>query len=214
MVSLQRKCVWISIAPSMSDTYSIKKLGGDKIALLGLLVLALLTARLVVGIRSALVLSEPIPLPRAGISVSVPIGNGWQSAGHWSYRDDAYILTSSFLAGTGEATAWVLCRYMVTAETTAPQERFDREADEVGGDVVEIDEIRTDTLIFVWARIEVRESPQTMFMGTAILPGDRQLDITVIEITGDAEQAESAFKGVVESANLDSGPGMAALDKT
>ncbi|MHC4704810.1 MAG: hypothetical protein ACYTFQ_30045, partial [Planctomycetota bacterium] len=167
-----------------------------------------------VGIRSALVLSEPIPLPGAGISVSVPMGNGWQSAGQWSYSDDGYALKSRFIVGAGKATATVACRYLVTAETMTPQARFQREAAKVGGGIVEMDEMRTDTLIFVWARIRGQEMPVTKFVGTTILPDDRQLDITVMEFTGDTEQAESAFRAVVESVTLDSHPAMAASDKT
>lgn len=198
----------------MSDTYSIKKLGADKIALLGFLVAALLTARLVVGIRSALVLSEPIPLPRAGISVSVPMGNGWRSAGQWTLGDDGYTLTSIFRMGADKETASVVCRYVVTAETVTPQVRFQRQAARVGGAIVEMDEMRTDTLIFVWAHIGGQETPVTIFVGTTILPDDRQLDITVMEFTGDTEQAESAFRAVVESVTLDSRTPMAVLVKT
>ncbi len=48
-------------------------------ALLGLFILALLAARFVVALKSAVLLSEPIELPRSGLSVSVPMGNGWYS---------------------------------------------------------------------------------------------------------------------------------------
>jgi hypothetical protein len=200
--SLQTKCAWISISPSMSDTYTIRRLGGDKIALLGLFVAALLTARLVVGLRSALVLSEPIPLPGTGLSMSVPMGNGWQSEGEWSNRDGVVALRSSFSLGGGEPTAGVICRHLVTTETTTPRLRFEREAGKVNGDIMEINEKRTDMLIIEWAHVKGRESSLTMFLGTAVLPDDGQLDIEVIEITGDAKQAEQVFNRVVESVNL------------
>ena len=186
----------------MSDTYAIRRLGGDKIALLGLFVAALLTARLVVGLKSTVVLSEPIPLPPAGLSVSVPMGNGWQSEGKWGYSDDAFALSSSFFHGGSEATAWVICRYLVIAETTTPRMRFEREAGKVNGAIIEINEMPTDMLILEWAHVKGQEIPLTMFLGTAILPDDGQLDIKVIEITGDAEQAEQVFKRIVESVNL------------
>ena len=197
--SLQTKCAWISIAPSMSDAYSIRKLGGDKIALLGLFVVALLAARLVVGLRSALVLSEPIRLPRAGLSVSVPMGNGWQSDGKWDDRD---VLSSFFFLGGSQPTAWVICRYLPTAETTTPRMWFERAAGEADGDIMEINETQTDMLIFEWAHVKGQEEPLTKFLGTAILPDNGQLDIEVNETTGDARQAEQVFKGVVESVNL------------
>jgi len=200
--SLQTKCAWISIAPSMSDTYSIRKLGGDKIALLGLFVAALLTARLVVGLRSALVLSEPIPLLRAGLSVSVPMGNGWQSEGKWRYLDGVSALGSSFFLGGSEATALVICQYLPTGDTSASRTRFEQATAEVDGVIIEINEMQTDMLIFEWAHVRGRESSLTMFLGTAILPDGGQLDIKVVESTGDARQAEQVFKSVVESVNL------------
>ena len=185
---------------SMSDAYSIRKLGGDKIALLGLFVAALLTARFIVGLRSALVLSEPIPLRSTSLSVSMPMGNGWQSEGKWRVHDDISVLSSTFLLGRSE-TAWVICRYMATAEKTTPQAWFEREMDKYGGVIIEINEMRTDTFFIEWAHVKGQETPLTMFLGTAIL-GDGQFDIQVLEITGDAEQAEQVFKRVVESVNL------------
>jgi hypothetical protein len=185
----------------MSDTYSIRKFGGDKIALLGLFVVALLTARLIVGLRSGLVLSEPIPLRNTSLSVSVPIGNGWQSNGRWREHDGVYVLGSSFLLGRSE-TARALCLYMPTAEKTTPRMRFEQEKDNVNGVIIEINEMHTDSLIIEWAHVKGQKTPMTMFLGTAILPDDGQLDIQVIEFTGDAEQAEQVFRSIVESINL------------
>ena len=69
----------------MNDTYRIRRPGGDKIALLGIFVVALLTARLVVALKSAIVLSGPIELTHSGLSLSMPAGNGWQSEEKWKY---------------------------------------------------------------------------------------------------------------------------------
>ena len=186
----------------MSDANTIRKIGGDKIALLGLFVVALLTARFVVGLRSALVLSEPIPLLRAGLSMSVPMGNGWQSEGKWDDRDGASVLSSFFFLGGREPTALVICRYLPIPETTTPRMRFEQEAGKVNGDIIEINEMHTDMLILEWAHVKGQEEPLTKFLGTVILQNDGQLDIEVIETTGDARQAEQVFKSVVESVNL------------
>jgi len=187
----------------MSDTYTLRKLGGDKIALLGLFVAALLAARLIVGLRSALVLSEPIPLPgTGGLAISVPMGNGWQSRQRWDHEGNAFVLSSSFSPGSGEATAGVICRYQAAVKTTSSQMRFEQKARKFDGGIVEIDQMVTDSLIFDWAHVKGDQTPLTMFLATAILSDDWQLDIEVYEITGDAEQAEQVFKGVVESVNL------------
>ena len=191
----------------MSETYNIRKLGGDKIALLGLFAISLLTARLVVGLRSTLLLSEPIPLQGTGLSVSVPTGNGWRSQQGWARKGNTYILGSIFSAGPIEGTAQVICLYHAAGITT-PRMRFEQKAREYNGGIVEIDQKVTDSLIFDWARVKGDETPFSIFLATTILSDDRQLDIEVHEITGDAELAEQAFNLVVESVKLeDSRPG-------
>jgi hypothetical protein len=51
------------MAAYMSETYRFRKPGRDRAALPGLFVLALLTARLAVGLKSAISLSGLIALP-------------------------------------------------------------------------------------------------------------------------------------------------------
>lgn len=193
----------ISIAPAMSKTYDIRRIGGDKIALLGLFVASLLTARLVVGIKSTLVLSAPIPLPRTGLSASVPTGNGWEIRARWARDGSTFILSSSFSPGSGEPTAWVICRYRPAIENATPTMQFEQTARKFDGAIVEINQMVTDSLIFDWAHVKGEEMPLTLFLATTILSDDRQLDIEVYEGTGDAEQAEQVFNQVIESVNLE-----------
>ena len=58
----------------MSGTYETKKYGADKMAFLGLFILALFIASFIIASRSAMVLSEPIKLDYAGLSAVVPAG--------------------------------------------------------------------------------------------------------------------------------------------
>jgi hypothetical protein len=194
----------ISIAASMSETYDIRKLGGDKIALLGLFAVSLLTARFVVGLRSTLTLSEPILLQPAGFSISVPTGNGWQRQEGWASDGSSFILGSSFSAGPSKDTAVVICRCRPAPGRAAPQMRLEQNARKYKGLIVPIDPMVTDSLIFDRARVEGDKSPLTVFLATTtILPGDWLLDIEVYEITGDTELAEQAFNLVVESVKLE-----------
>ncbi|TKJ36712.1 MAG: hypothetical protein CEE38_10430 [Planctomycetes bacterium B3_Pla] len=185
----------------MTDTNKVKKLAADKVALLGLFVAALLTARLVVALKSALVLSEPVPLSRTGLSVSVPTGNGWQSQRQWRRQANGFTLRSDFALVSSKPTARVVCRYLLAAEKTTPLMRFEQEF-EVRGVVVRTDLIHTDTLIVGWTHVTGEEMPPTMYMGTAELPDNRQLDIEVYEITGDSGFAEQVFRAVVGSLNF------------
>jgi len=188
----------------MDKTYDIRKIGGDKIALLGLFIVALLIARIIVASKSTLILSEPIQLTQAGLSVSMPAGNGWKSEKQWKSRENAFSLSSSFAIGSDEPTARARCRYLLAAETTTPQIRFEQMASEVDGAIIKTDWMQIDTLTIDWALIEKPQTPLSFIFGTAKLPNNHQLDIEVHQIMGDAEMAELAFKRIVKSLNFES----------
>lgn len=185
----------------MNKTYDIKKLGGDKIALLGLFALSLLTARIVVGIKSAVVLSEPIPLTGYGISVAIPAGNGWQGRKQWVLQGNTFILISQFSAGPGKPTAEVICRYYPAAGANTLTTIFQQKALEFNGEIVSSGRIETDSLTFNWARIDSEESTVTTFIGRTVISQDWQLVIEVREITGYIDQAEKVFMQIVENVN-------------
>jgi len=185
----------------MDKSYGIRRIGGDKIAFLALFVLSLVTARVVVGLKSTIVLSDPIALEGAGISVAVPVGNGWQSREQWVPDGDGHVVSSRFPPGPGEATARVICRYHPEIGANSPRMLFEQKAAKLNGVIVSIDQIVADSLIFNWAQIKGQESALTALLGTTVLPEGWQLDIEVFEITGDVKQAEETFKRVVEGVN-------------
>jgi len=198
----------------MDKSYDIRRIGGDKIALLALFALSLLTARVVVGLKSTIVLSDPIPLRGTGISVAVPVGNGWQSMGQWGGDGNTFILQSSFSAGPGRPTAAVVCKYQPAIGVSTPSMLFEQRAAELNGMITPIDQIMTDSLIFDCARIDSEESPITAFIGRAVIAEDQQLVIEVREITGDIELAEATFRRVVESMIYRGSLPRTALSKT
>ena len=200
---MQKKRLAITISVYMDKTYDIKKIGGDKIALLGLFVFSLLIARLIVASKSALILSEPIKLTQVGLSISMPMGNGWKSENQWNYQENAFSISSIFALGSSTPTAWANCRFLLVAETTAPQIRFEQKASEVEGRIVKTDRAQMDTLIFDWALIEKPQTPLSFIFGTAKLPNNQQLDIEVHQIMGDAEMAERAFKRIVKTVSFE-----------
>ncbi len=200
-VNLQKIRLAITITAYMDKTYDIRKIGGDKIALLGIFVVALLIARVIVVSKSALVLSEPIKLTQAGLSVSMPAGNGWKSEKQWRYHENSnsFSLRSGFALGPGRPTAGARCRYLLTAETTTPQMRFEQMASEVDGVIIKTDWMQIDTLTFDWALIEEPQTPRSFIFGTAKLPNNHQLDIEVYQIMGDDEMAKRTFKRIVKT---------------
>lgn len=187
------------MAALMGAMYRFKEFGGDKMALLGLLVLALLTARLVVGLKSAVSLSEPVKLPCEELSVSMPSGHGWHSEEQWEFLENTFTVRSLFALRSGRPTAQARCRYLLAAEPASHEVRFERRASEIDGAVVKTGRIQTASLTIYWAHIERPDIFLDMFFGTATLPNDRQLDIELRQITGGADLAERTFKRIVTS---------------
>jgi hypothetical protein len=187
------------MAVIMNYTHETNKLQYDKIALLGLFITALLVAHLIVVFKSGITFSDPIRLSQTGLSVSMPVGQSWQSDGQWQYQENMFSLSSLFPLGSDKPTTWAICRYLLTAETTTPQMRFEQKASEIDAVIAETKQMRTDTLTIDWARIDKPELHFSMFFGTAMLPDNRQLDIEVSQIAGDGELAEPVFKHIVES---------------
>jgi len=184
----------------MNNTYGTNKPGYDKIALLGLFILSLLTAHFIVVFKSRISFSDPILLSKTGLSVSIPAGQAWQSDREWKFQENMFSLSSLFPRGSDRPTAWVNCRYLLSVETTTPQMRFEQIASEIKDAVItDRNQMQTDTLTIDWARIDKGDVHFSMFFGTVRLPDNRQLDIEVSQIAGDGELAELVFKYIIEN---------------
>lgn len=181
----------------MVETYKIKRLAGDKIALLGLFIVSLLIARLIIASKSALVLSEPIQLAHAGLSLSMPNGNGWESERQWEYHENAFTISSVFASSSSRSLAH--CSYLLAADKPPPAEWFDEKADEIGGAIVETGRIKADGLNVDWAHVGDSQVRTGISLGTARLPNGRQLDIEVHQIAGEGGLAVQAFERIVQS---------------
>ncbi len=196
---LQKTSLLISITSHMDDYRMEKKLGGDKVAILGLFVAALLAARFLVASISAIPLSEPILLTDTGLAVSMPMGNGWQSENQWTYQDNIFTLNSIFTIDPRRPTAGARCQYRLAAQTATAEREFEHQAFEIGGTIVENGQIHLDSITIDWARIDNPQIPIRIILGVARLPGDRQLDIAVYQIAGDEEFAARVFECIAGS---------------
>ena len=202
-VSLQKKRRAISITAYMDKTCNIRKIGGDKIALLGLFVVSLIIARAIVVSKSAILLSEPITLTDTGLSVSMPEGNGWKSEKQWRPYENGFSLQSIFALGSRNPSAGANCRYVKAPQTTDLQSLFEQKAFEVKGEIVKVDQMYKDTLTFDWTVIENRKISLIFIFGTAKLPHNRRLDIEVQQIMNDPEMAELVFKQIITNLNFE-----------
>jgi len=188
----------VTLTVYMNEIYEIKRVAGDKIALFGLFIVALLTAFFITTSRYAIVLSEPIKLSYAGLSVSMPTGNRWQSEKQWKYQENSFTLNSIFAPRSSSVTVLAHCQYLLAATKTTPDTLFKQKASAVGANVAKTGQIRTGVLTIDWAHIKKQKTPFEMFFGTARLPNSRQLDIEVHQAGGDNQLAEQLFKRIVE----------------
>ncbi|MHC4532889.1 MAG: hypothetical protein ACYS6K_02965 [Planctomycetota bacterium] len=211
---MQKKPRAISITTYMDKTYDIRKIGGDKIILLGLFVVSLLIARMIVVSKSTILLSEPILLTRSGLSVSMPQGNYWNSEKQWRSYENGFSLRSSFTLGTRNPTAKAQCTYIVATGTTDLQRLFAQkvfdveEAFDVEVEIVDTGQIYKDTLTFNWALIENPKISLIIIFGTAKLSHNSRLDIEVQQIMGNSamnvsEMAELVFKLIIANLNFE-----------
>jgi hypothetical protein len=199
---LQKKRRAISITAYMDKTYNIRKIGGDKIALLGLFIVSLLLARIIVVSKSAILLSETIPLTDTGLSVSMPDGNGWKSEKKWSSDENGFSIRSIFALSSRSPSAEARCRYVKVNETIHLQGLFEYKAFEVKGKIVKVDQIYNDTLTFDWALIVNPKISLIFIFGTAKLSHNSQFNIEVQHINNDPEMAEQVFKKIVKNLNF------------
>ncbi len=174
-----------------------------EVVLLVLFAIGLLVAQLITASRSAVVLSEPIALQHAGLSVSIPTGRGWQGRQQWEYHNNAFNLTSVFSTGSGRVCGLARCRYLLAAEQQQPHKRFEQKALEVDGVIARQQQTYSGDLVVNWAHIEKPKTPLNVFFATIELPGRRQLDIEVQQLTSESKSAESAFMKMLESLSFE-----------
>ena len=135
----------------MYENYDKKKYPLE-LALLGVLVAAVLIARLMVAFRTAVVFSEPIPLQYSGLAVPMPFGRGWQSQKQWQYHENSFTLSSVFQPTQTTSAVVVRCRYLVAAAKASAAHQFNLKAAALRGIIEETERIRTSTLVIDWAR--------------------------------------------------------------
>ncbi len=190
--------------------------GGDKtrrhiaakIALPGILVISLLVARAVVGLRSAIRLSAPLELSYSGLSVSMPSGNGWQFEGRWIYDGDGFTLSSIFTVGGRTSQGYTHCRYLLAPEKGTLQERFSRNRGLTGGEPVETGRMQVGQLVVDWARMTGQPGQPThgafeVIFGVCELKGGRQLEIEVFQTADEPGLTKRVFDKIVAGINVE-----------
>jgi len=182
----------------MSVRIDIRCYSAAEMVLLGVFALGLLVASFVVRYRNRIHLSEPIRLPLAGVSVSLPTGGGWQHWEQWRYnqREDVNALSASLIVGS-KAAAIVQWRYMAVSESLMPKERLVMRAGTDEIEIVESGRLQAG-MGMEWVRARLPGRLEDIFFGTVRLDRGTIVELEVVTF-GDAELAGRIFRAVAGS---------------
>lgn len=187
----------------MGARFDIRSYSAAEIVLLGIFAVGLLWASFVVSYRNKIRLSEPIELKLngvSGVSVSLPVGGGWQGSQTWAYnrQEDMFALTGRLLVGSkmGAVVQW---RFMVASGSVMPEDLLLERAgaDEVEVEIVDAGRIQADVEMD-WVHGRLPGRLQDIFLGTARIGGDRVVELEVVT-PGDEELAGRVFRAVAAS---------------
>ncbi len=170
-----------------------KRYAAEKLGLLGLLVVAVLVARLIVAVRQDIKLSVPIELPYSSLSISIPSGNGWNCETQWTHRTDSFSLTSTFALADSLLQPQVNCWYLLAAEELSPGEKLGKRADSISGELAETEKTRSGNLTFDWAHIVEPKTQAGLFFAVSALSANRQLDVEVFYPPGETDLARKVL---------------------
>lgn len=184
----------------MGARFDIRSYSAAEIVLLGIFAVGLLWASAVVSYRNKIRLSEPIELKLSGVSVSLPVGGGWQGSQTWVYnrQEDMFALTGRLLVGSkmGAVVQW---RFMVASGSVMPEDLLLERAgaDEVEVEIVDAGRIQADVEMD-WVHGRLPGRLQDIFLGTARIGGGRVVELEVVT-PGDEELAGRVFRAVAAS---------------
>jgi hypothetical protein len=131
----------------------------------------------------------------------MPNGNGWKSEKQWGYYKNGFALRSIFAPGTGTPAAEARCAYVLEPRITAPRPLFEQKASEIEGEVVKTGQIKKETLIFDYARIQNPQARVIFIFAAAALPQNHRLDVEVKLIINDPLLGEQVFSQIIENIN-------------
>ena len=188
-------CGYMNFFDKMKQTWA------DKAAFLAIFIAGLVIAHFLVLRRSTTVFSEPSELDHMGVSVSLPVGNGWQSDKKWTYAENNFTVSSFFSPGSANPTTAVHCRYFLGAADTSPEVQIQQKAHAIGGVISEKGSLTTGSIVIDWVLIKVPATESRvafdMLFGSGQLPEGRMITIEVRWSTEQGGMAKEIFKHIV-----------------
>jgi hypothetical protein len=182
----------------MSYDGHLNKYGADKIFLLVLLALSLLTAYLIVRAKKTIMLGEPVEIPQAGLSVRLPNGNGWQCDNNWEHHEDAFSLSSYLRPGPGLNFAKVECRYRLASLGQSPRQWLRQYAEQFDSANPEYGTQQIDGAVMEWVYIKQVDDTSGALGATMQLGQGRWIDIKITQSGIKEEIAPEVFEKITK----------------
>ena len=160
---------------------------------------SLLVARFMVASKHKIVLSEPVKLESASLSVRMPTGSGWRLMDKWEELniDGSYGLVANMPSRHGNDVL-VQWRYISKAEPAEPQSRLVKRAGELNSEIIEAGQL-TGQSQMEWAQLQLSGgSSGDIFIGCSKLGYGQVLELEVV-VLGNPSFARRIFEKVGES---------------
>jgi len=181
----------------MANDEKLRRLGLDKAAFFGLLLLGMLLAKLLISSRTDFKLSEPVGLKGTGLTVSVPAGNSWKqlSAG-FKYEDNEFRLASLMQINSDSAVS-LQWRYFLQPSKKDASQQFEAMAALVQGKIESAKSEKFGDFTFDYAQIISEKA--VILCGTTVLPDGRILTLEVAHKGLGGDLADKVFKALLAS---------------
>ncbi len=175
------------------------KYGKSELTLLAIFAIGLILSNIMVLKRSEIKLSPPIELQGSGLSVRIPVGNTWNSAGKWQYnpKDNSFDLSSALQLGN-QVESRVICRYSLAPEPTPASDRISD--NDMGQETVITDSgrISTGQIDIYWLQLAMGGGMSDSYIAEADLPDGRTLSILIFA-SADEKTATILLESICES---------------
>jgi len=169
----------------------------DKLFLLGLFAVGLGIAQYLVMVRSRIELSRPVVLPDEGLSIRLPVSEGWQSKPEWILdpQEQGYFIQAVFDAPSHKAQLW--CGYRPYSEKDGTiQERLTQRAAYRKAQILKVGERSLRGIQMNWVLAMPEQGQFAMFYGAG-MAGDRVVELEVLCQT-DPDFAQRIFMTVAD----------------
>ena len=179
------------------DAEKLRRYSGAEVALLGVFAFGLLLSHMLVKVRNKVELDIPVELTLGGVSVSLPKGPQWETAGGWRYEGDNSFVLLGRMGMRGRVAMNVRWRYVLCDQSLPADVLLLRTAESARGHLLPLGKI-SGAITMQYGRIYApAESGEEFLMGVAKLDLGRSLELQ-ISYRSDATYAENVFLALAE----------------